>query len=145
MSIVNSYFFSVLGTMILYINRTVDIVLPVTLAYKDIHVREIIDDFRSQYKTFNETFEAFVQMAPGRFCITAKSACKLEAVEHSDFLVCGYCIQFQPVSTAKWVNVTGFRMQSCTRRSLKFYLLMGKSTFLNRSSTPVFIRECVTY
>ena len=59
--------------MIPYINRTVDIVLPVALDYEDIHVREIIDEFRSQYETFNETFEAFVQMAPGRFRITAKS------------------------------------------------------------------------
>lgn len=73
--------------MILYINRTADILLSDHLEAKDVNVREVIDEFKSQCDAFAETFEAFVLMAPGRVRVTCKSSRKLEAVEHTVFFV----------------------------------------------------------
>ena len=69
--------------MIPYIYRTADILLSDHLEAKDVHVREVIDEFKSQCDAFAETFEAFVLMAPGRVRVTCKSSRKLEAVEHN--------------------------------------------------------------
>ncbi len=62
--------------------------------------------FRSQSDNFNESFEAFVFMAPGRFCVTCKSVRKLEAAENYGYVVRGLPVTFKPVSLYKWVNVT---------------------------------------
>jgi hypothetical protein len=92
--------------MIPYINRTADILLSDNLEAKDVNVREVIDEFKSQCDTFADTFEAFVLMAPGRVRITCKSSRKLEVVEHTGFLVRGLPVEFKPISTFKWVNIT---------------------------------------
>ena len=66
--------------MILYINRTVDINLHPTIEAREIHVREMINEIRSQLDAFDENVEAIVQIGPGHFRLTAKSSRKLEAV-----------------------------------------------------------------
>jgi hypothetical protein len=92
--------------MIPFVNRTCDIVLPNDLEAKDINVREVIDELRSQCDTFTDLFEAVVFMAPGRFRLTCKSARKLEVAERMGFLVRGCPVEFRPISTFKWVNIT---------------------------------------
>jgi hypothetical protein len=92
--------------MIPFVNRTCDIVLPDDLEAKDINVREVIDKLRSQCDTFTDVFEAVVLMAPGRFRLTCKSARKLEVAEWMGFLECGCPVEFRPISTFKWVNIT---------------------------------------
>jgi hypothetical protein len=61
--------------MIPFVNRTCDIVLPDDLEAKDINVREVIDELRSQCDTFTDVFEAVVLMAPGRFLDTTALVC----------------------------------------------------------------------
>ena len=72
--------------MIPYINRTVDILLSDRLEAHTVNVREVIDEFKGQCDNFEELFEAFVLMAPGRFRITCRSLRKLEIVENQGFL-----------------------------------------------------------
>ncbi len=50
--------------MIPYITRTSDVILSSQLQARDVNIREIIDDFRSQSDDFDSLFEAFVLMAP---------------------------------------------------------------------------------
>ncbi len=92
--------------MIPFINCTSDIILSDRLDIRDVNVREVIDEFRSQINNFNEFFEAFVFMAPGCFCVTCKSARKLEAAENYGYVVRGLPVTFKSVSLYKWVNVT---------------------------------------
>ena len=92
--------------MIPFVNRTCDIILSDHLDAKDINVREVIDELRSQCDSFTDMFEAVVFMAPGRFRLTCKSSRKLEAAEQMGLLVCGWPVEFRPISTFKWVNIT---------------------------------------
>ena len=45
-------------------------------------------------------------MAPGRYHVTCKSERKLQAAEAMAFTVRGLPVEFQPISSFKWVNVT---------------------------------------
>lgn len=92
--------------MIPFVNRTCDIILSDHLDAKDINVREVIDELRSQCDSFTDMFEAVVFMAPGRFRLTCKSSRKLEAAEQMGLLVRGWPVEFRPISTFKWVNIT---------------------------------------
>ncbi len=93
--------------MIPYINRSSDVILSSQLDAKDVNIREVIDDFRSQSPDdFDSLFEAFVMMAPGRVRITCKSARKLEIAENFGFVVRGLPATFKPISSFKWVNIT---------------------------------------
>jgi hypothetical protein len=92
--------------MIPFINRTVDIILSDRLEFWDVNVREVIDEFQSQCDDFHAMFEAFVLMAPGRYRVTCKSSRKLQAAEAMAFTVRGLPVEFQPISSFKWVNIT---------------------------------------
>ncbi len=65
------------------------------------NVREVIDEFKSQCESFSDLFEAFVLIAPGRI-----SSRKLEIAKHFGFMVLGLPVEFVPVSTFRWVNIT---------------------------------------
>ena len=93
-------------SMIPFINRTVDIILSDRLEFRDVNVREVIDEFQSQCDDFHAMFEAFVLMAPGRYRVTCKSLRKLQAAEAMAFTVRGLPVEFQPISSFKWVNIT---------------------------------------
>jgi hypothetical protein len=56
--------------MIPFINRTVNIILSDRLEFRDVNVREVIDEFQSKCDDFHAMFEAFVLMAPGRYRVT---------------------------------------------------------------------------
>lgn len=92
--------------MIPYLNRTVDMLISSHIEAKDVSIREIIDEFKSQHEHFTDVFEAFVLISPGRARITCKSARKLTAVMNTDFFVRGYPVQFENISPFTWVNVT---------------------------------------
>ena len=92
--------------MIPFINRTSDAVLSDRLDARQVNVREVIDEFKSQCESFSDLFEAFVLIAPGRIRVTCKSSRKLEIAEHVGFVVRGLPVEFVPVSTFRWVNIT---------------------------------------
>jgi hypothetical protein len=71
--------------MIPFVNRTADVIL-----HSEIEARKVIDDFRGQVDSYTDIFEVVVLMVPGRYCVTFKSARKLEVAENFEFTVRGF-------------------------------------------------------
>ena len=92
--------------MIPFLNRSTDIVLSPQLEARDVNVREVIDELQSQFEDFNCVFEAVVLLSPGRYRVTCKSSRKLEIFVSTGFLVRGTPVEFKPLSTFKWVNIS---------------------------------------
>ena len=92
--------------MIPFLNRSTDIVLSPQLEARDVNVREVIDELQSQFEDFTCVFEAVVLLSPGRYRVTCKSSRKLEIFVSTGFLVRGTPVEFKPLSTFKWVNIS---------------------------------------
>ena len=92
--------------MIPFINRTADAILSDHLDIHQVNVWEVIDEFRSQCDRFSQIFEAIVFLTPGRFRVTCKSSRKLENAENFGFVVRSFPVEFKPVSSCKWVNIS---------------------------------------
>ena len=131
--LLSNYF--ILCIMISYINCTVDINLHPTIEAREIHVREMIDEIRSQLEAFDENVEAVVQINPGHFRLTAKSSRKLEIVENTDF----YCA-VTPSPSNLFPQLSGSIFRGCLmgcpmQKLLKFLNRMAKFALLRARCT----------
>jgi RNA recognition motif-containing protein len=118
--------------MIPYINRTVDIILSDRLEARTVNVKEVIDEFKSQCDNFEELFEAFVFMAPGRFRITCRSSRKLEILENQGFFVRGLPVEYKAVSSFTWVNITRLSYGISEEEVRKVLSPFGKIQFVKQ-------------
>ena len=92
--------------MIPYVNRTVDVILSTQLEARDVNVREVIDELKSQFNGYADIFEAVVLVSPGTYRITCKSSRKLELFEAAGFFVRGLPVEVKPINSFKWVNIS---------------------------------------
>ncbi|CAB3986639.1 Transposon TX1 uncharacterized 149 kDa [Paramuricea clavata] len=88
-------------------NRTVDVELPNTQGQAKVTVKNIMEDFHRQMgDDFPTLFEAFVLLSPRKVRITCRTALNMEEVCHFGLTFRDVRLKFNPVRTAKWVNIT---------------------------------------
>ena len=88
-------------------NRTVDVELPNTQGQAKVTVKNIMEDFHRQTgDNFPKLFEAFVLLSPRKVRITCRTALNMEEVCHFGLTFRDVRLTFNPVRTAKWVNIT---------------------------------------
>ena len=88
-------------------NRTVDVELPNTQGQAKVTVKNIMEDFHRQTgDNFPKLFEAFVLLSPRKVRITCRTALNMEEVCHLGLTFRDVRLTFNPVRTAKWVNIT---------------------------------------
>ena len=81
--------------------------LPNTQGQAKVTVKNIMEDFHRQTgDNFPKLFEAFVLLSPRKVRITCRTALNMEEVCHLWLTFRDVRVTFNPVRTAKWVNIT---------------------------------------
>ncbi|CAB4020357.1 Hypothetical predicted protein, partial [Paramuricea clavata] len=88
-------------------NRMVDVELPNTQGQAMVTVKNIMEDFHRQTgENFPKLFEAFVLLSARKIRMTCRTALNMEEVCHLGLTFRDVRLTFNPVRTAKWVNIT---------------------------------------